>query len=194
MQQTSRRRVVGALGMLGALGALGALGIVGARGRVPRTDRRAERPDPTPWAQPGPYRTPAGFTGFDVVRTQSFGPRQRVALTYFFYWYDSAFMRATRGTTATYRFNPANHETMSFRDPQWYVQEFTDMQAAGLDAALPVYWGEPGQWNRRVAPAPALNLFATEGLAPMVEALDTLRGRGRPFKVGLFFEDRKSVV
>ena len=142
----------------------------------------------TPWSAPGQYRTTAGFHGFDVVRAESFGAQQRVALTYFFYWYDSAYMRATRGRTDTYRFSPTNHESMSFRDPAWYVKEFGDMQAAGLDAALPVYWGEPGQWNRRVAPAPELNLFATEGLEPMVEALDTLRALGRPFKIGLFFD------
>jgi hypothetical protein len=142
----------------------------------------------TPWARPGPYLSSSGFDDFAPVRAESFGADHRLAVAYFFYWYDSAFMRASRGRTDTYRFSPANHETMSFRDPAWYVTEFGDMQAAGLDAALPVYWGEPGQWNRRVAPAPELNLFATEGLPPMVAALDALRAAGRPFKVGLFFD------
>lgn len=140
------------------------------------------------WARPGPYIGSAGYDGFDAVRAESFGPRQRVALTYFFYWFDAAFMRASRGTTANYRFNPVNHETMSFRDAGWFLEEFVDMQDAGLDAALPVYWGEPGQWNRRVAPAPELNLFATEGVGPMVEALEALRAVGRPFKIGMFFD------
>ena len=178
MKTFGRRTTLGSLAALGALSP--AVPKVAAQG--------AEGGDPTPWASPGPYLGPAGFQGFEVVRAESFGARQRVAATYFFYWYDSVFSRATRGTTANYRFNPTNHETMTFRDPAWYVKEFTDMQDAGLDVALPVYWGEPGQWNRRVAPAPALNLFATEGLAPMVEALETLRAAGRPFKIGLFFD------
>ena len=33
---------------------------------------------------------------------------------------------------------------MSFHDPAWYLKEFLDMQDAGLDAALPVYWGSRG--------------------------------------------------
>jgi hypothetical protein len=169
---------------LGRRTALGSLAALAAR---PGSTLRAQE-DPTPWARPGPYLAVAGHTGFDVVRQGSFGARQRVALTYFFYWYDAAFMRASRGTTATYRLNPVNHESMSFHNPAWYLKEFVDMQDAGLDLALPVYWGEPGQWNRRVAPAPELNRFATEGLPPMVEALDTLHAAGRPFKIGLFFD------
>ncbi|MBI3969660.1 MAG: DUF5010 domain-containing protein [Chloroflexi bacterium] len=144
--------------------------------------------DPTPWSHPGPYRAGAGYDGFDVVHRESFGARQRVATTYFFYWYDAAFMRASRGRTDVYRQNPTNHETMSFHDLSWFLKEFLDMQDAGLDFALPVYWGEPGQYHRRVAPAPELNLFATQGIPPMVEALETLRAVGRPFKVGMFFD------
>jgi hypothetical protein len=159
--------------------------------RPARTLQAASLAEPsayTPWAQPGPYVAPAGYAGFDVVRQESFGAGQRIAVTYFFYWFDAAYFYATRGRTDTYRLNPVNHATMSFHDPAWYLKEFGDMQDAGIAAAPPVYWGEPGQYNRRVAPAPELNLFATQGLPPMVEALDTLRAAGRPFKVGLFFD------
>src|SRR6266545_4305871 len=174
-----------------ALSTLAAAGLPPAVLAAPALHALAGRPsadDYTPWARPGPYLAAAGFDGFDVVRQESFGARQRIALTYFFYWFDSAFLSATGTRTDRYRFNPTNHETMTFRDPAWFVKEFVDMQDAGLDAALPVYWCEPGQWNRRVAPAPELNLFATEGIGPMVSALDTLRAVGRPFKVGLFFD------
>jgi hypothetical protein len=150
----------------------------------------ASVPDYLAWACPGPYLAPT-YGAFDVVRRGSFGARQRVAVTYFFYWYDAAYLRlsrAARGGTSFYPFTPVNHETMSFRDPAWFLKEFQDMQDAGIDAALPVYWGEPGQYNRRVAPAPELNLFSTEGLPPMVQALDTLRAAGRPFKIGMFFD------
>lgn len=180
-------------GTLAALASIGAGTLAGAAPLRPTTLRAQSggdgADDPTPWARPGPYRTTAGYAGFDTVRAESFGARQRIALTYFFYWFDAGFLQASRGgSTANYRFNPVNHATMSFHDPGWFLKEFVDMQDAGLDAALPVYWGEPGQHNRRVAPAPELNLFATQGIPPMVEALDTLRAVGRPFKVGLFFD------
>jgi hypothetical protein len=192
----SRRRaaLLGAT-LLGAAGSAAGASRIGARPAPPapgpriaaaQQDQDGASLEPS-WARPGPYRGPDP-TPFDPVRRESFGPAQRVALTYFFYWYDAAYFRGTRGRTNAYPFNPVNHETMSFLDPAWYVKEFVDMQDAGLDAALPVYWGEPGQYPRRVAPAPELNLFATQGLPPMVEALETLRAGGRPFKVGLFFD------
>ena len=151
---------------------------------------QSETPDYLSWARPGPYLAP-GHSDFGIVRQESFGASRRIAVTYFFYWYDAAFLRAqraARGGASFYPFTPVNHETMSFFDPAWYLEEFMDMQEAGIDVALPVYWGEPGQYQRRVAPAPELNLFATQGIPPMVEALDTLRATGRPFKIGLFFD------
>ncbi len=168
----------------------GAGGLAAVWGARPARDdgMASDEASPEPeWARPGPYRSPAGID-FDVVRRESFGAGQRVAVTYFFYWYDAAFLRGWRGRTNAYPFNPVNHETMSFLDPACFRKEFADMQDAGIDAALPVYWGAPGQYTRRVAPAPELNLFSTQGLPPMVEALEGLRAEGRPFKVGLFFD------
>lgn len=77
---------------------------------------------------------------------------------------------------------------MSFLDPAWYHKQFTDMLAAGVDFVLPDYWGEPGQYNRRVAPAPELNLFATQGLPPMIQALQQLDQEGERLKIGLFLD------
>jgi Domain of unknown function (DUF5010) len=62
------------------------------------------------------------------------------------------------------------------------------MLDAGIDFALPDYWGEPGQYNRHVAPAPDRNLFATQGIPPMVQALQQLEQSGRQFKIGMFFD------
>jgi hypothetical protein len=127
-----------------------------------------DAPADLPWAQPGPSLGLAS-ADFDVVRHESFRPDQRVAVTYFFYWFDAQSLkqqRAARGGAGVYPFTPVDADTMSFFDLDWYVKEFTDMQDAGLDAALPVYWGEPGQYDRRVAPAPDRNLLATQGLPP----------------------------
>ncbi|HYU18941.1 MAG TPA: DUF5010 domain-containing protein [Chloroflexota bacterium] len=138
------------------------------------------------WARPGPYRAPY-VQDFPV---ESFGANQRVVATYFFYWYDAATYREaqSRRSFDPYPHHPPNLDTISFRDAAWYEKEFRDMLAAGIDIVLPDYWGEPGQYNRRVAPAPELNHFATEGLPPMVTALDRLAADGTPLKIGLFLD------
>lgn len=143
-------------------------------------------PDYLSWAQPGPFRAPF-LTEFPI---RSFGADQRIVATYFFYWYDAATYRAAQAQRSfdPYPFHPPNLGTISFRDPDWYEHEFRDMLAAGIDVVLPDYWGEPGQYSRRVAPAPELNYFATEGIPPMVEALERLADRGTPLKIGLFLD------
>ncbi len=63
------------------------------------------------------------------------------------------------------------------------------MQAAGVDFVLPDYWGEPGQYARRVAPAPELNLFATAGHpADGRRRCSSSTPEGRPLKIGLFLD------
>ncbi len=150
--------------------------------------RGDDQPEPEylAWSRPGPYRAPIN-RAFPV---RSFGADQRVVATYFFYWYDAAtyYEAQSRRTFDPYTFHPPDLDTISFRDPNWYEKEFRDMLAAGIDVVLPDYWGEPGQYNRRVAPAPELNYFATEGLPPMVEALDRLAAEGTPLRIGLFVD------
>lgn len=138
------------------------------------------------WAKPGPYRSP-GYTDFTL---DSFGADQRIVGTYFFYWFmaDAYRQRVQERGFDPYPYHPTDLETVSFLDPAWYEKQFTDMHAAGIDFALPDYWGEPGQYDKRVAPAPELNYFATQGIPPMVEALDRLAAGGHPLKVGLFLD------
>jgi hypothetical protein len=120
----------------------------------------------------------------------SFAPDQRLVGTYFFYWFmaDVYRQRIRERGFDSYIYHPTDIETMSFLDPNWYEKQFLDMQAAGLDFVLPDYWGEPGQYDRRVAPAPDLNYFATQGIPSMVEALDRLQARGQPLRVALFLD------
>lgn len=152
----------------------------------PRTLAQDTGADEPSWANPGPYCAPL-TTDFPI---QSFAADQRIVATYFFYWYDANSYRAAQASRNfdPYPFHPPNMSTISFRDPDWYEKEFRDMLAAGVDVVLPDYWGEPGQYDRRVAPAPELNYFATEGIPPMVEALDRLAAAGTPLKIGLFLD------
>ncbi|MEP7200689.1 MAG: DUF5010 domain-containing protein, partial [Chloroflexota bacterium] len=142
-------------------------------------------PDYLSWARPGPYRSPY-LTQFPI---ESFKSAQPVVTTYFFYWFDS--LGLAGGGPPRTNVNPyhaTDQATMSFMDPNWYEKQFSDMVDAGIDFVLPDYWGEVGQYNRRVAPAPRFNYFATEGIPPMIVALDRLRAKGKPLKVGLFID------
>jgi hypothetical protein len=154
-----------------------------ALARFARDDWPVAEPE---WAQPGPYRWPI----HEDFTLASFGADQRLVGTYFFYWFmaDVYRQRVLERGSDPYIYHPTDVETMSFLEPDWYEKQFLDMQAAGIDFVLPDYWGEPGQYDRRVAPAPELNYFSTQGLPPMVEALDRLAARGQPLKVALFLD------
>jgi hypothetical protein len=137
------------------------------------------------WARPGPYRSPYQKE-FSI---ESFKSTQPLVTTYFFYWYDVTGRAGGAPPRAgVYPYRPVNQATMSFLDPAWYEEEFSDMLDAGIDFVLPDYWGEVGQYNRRVAPAPTYNYFATQGLPPMIEALERLRARENHLKLGLFID------
>jgi hypothetical protein len=144
-----------------------------------------EQPDYLRWSNPGPYRTAAGWSDFAI---STFRADEPVVATYFFYWFDAEFLRNQRRAFDPYPFKAVDQDTQSFRDPKWYLKQFSDMVDAGVDVILPDYWGEPGQYNRRVAPAPELNLFATEGIPPMVEGLRLLEAQGKTLKIGLFLD------
>ena len=149
---------------------------------VPTTAQQA--PDYLSWANPGPYLS-SNNTDFTL---DSFGADQPLVTTYFFYWFDAAFLTQQSRGFGVYPYHPTDQDSMSFHDPNWYHKQFSDMLAAGVDFVLPDYWGEPGQYSRRVAPAPELNLFATQGLPPMIDALQQLDQEGRPLKIGLFLD------
>jgi hypothetical protein len=160
-----------------------ALGLTAPR---PLRAQDDEYPDYLAWSHPGPFRGPQ-TRDFPV---HSFAVNQPVVATYFFYWYEAPTYRNSQATRNfdPYPFHPPNLDTISFRDPDWYEKEFRDMLSAGIDIVLPDYWGEPGQYPRRVAPAPELNYFATEGLEPMVTALDRLAAQNTPLSIGLFLD------
>jgi hypothetical protein len=141
-----------------------------------------DSPDYLSWADPGPYRSPDSA---DFSAVTSFRADQRIAATYLFYWFDADTLRAAG---EQFPFNPVDDQTQSFLSPGWYEKQFRDMRDAGIDFVLPDYWGEPGQVARRVAPAPDRNLFATQGIPPMVEALRRLDQAGTPLKIGLFLD------
>lgn len=109
-----------------------------------------------PGGRPGQYRLPSHLD----FALDSFRGDQRIAGTYYFYWYDwpsRLFMEpppalprppAEPGFRPAYYSHPPRREQVSFCNPAWHRRELEDMLAAGLDYFLPVYWGRPGRYGR----------------------------------------------
>ena len=140
-------------------------------------------PGPLDWAHPGPYIAPS-WTDFSL---NSFAANQRLVTTYYFYWHDLT--DPTRnGRYASRQFDsPPDLEHYSFLLPQTHEREFGDMLDAGLDFVLPVYWGEPGHPGRTTSET-APHYWSTEGIPPMVQALDTLAASGKHLQMGMFYD------
>ena len=106
--------------------------------------------------------------------------------THYFYWYkwptehfDQEGAPGAEGHARHF----ANPELVDYESAAWHEQNFRAMAACGIDAALPVYWGAPGLYDR-----PHLR-FSRAGIPHMVAALESLRARGeRGVKLGLFYD------
>lgn len=95
----------------------------------------------------------------------------RLVFTYFYYWYDLPNGPHNAALT-DHPVDPA----ASFEDVGWMRQQLLDMEAAGIDAALAVYWG---------AEEPSSDV----GLQNMVAASMALRAEGHaPPRIGLFLD------
>lgn len=123
---------------------------------------------------PGPY-----------VSTESmadgFSKRQPIVLTTYFYWYDAttnAHIVNYDGSDALTD-HPPTLDGMSYRNPDWHQRQLRDMVDAGIDVALPVYWGTPG----------TAESWSNVGLPPLVAAREWLLSEGRPApKIGMFYD------
>ncbi|MBI5284204.1 MAG: DUF5010 domain-containing protein [Chloroflexi bacterium] len=94
-----------------------------------------------------------------------------MAFTYFYYWYDLPSGAHSGALTD----RPAEPDA-SYRSVSWFRKQLTDMNDAGIDAALAVYWGgaEPS---------------SDTGLVNMATAAAQLRQEGRePPRIAMFFD------
>lgn len=109
--------------------------------------------------------------------------------TFFFFWHDCPEHKCETdlvyavppGWTEPLTGDPDPHdgEYYSSLNRYWYLQEFKDMQLAGIDVVLPVSWGDnPSPW------------FRTNVLQNLVEANRQLDS---PLRIGLF-DDTSSEV
>lgn len=113
-----------------------------------------------------------------VADAPTFRTGDRIVMTHYFYWY-----RWPEEHMQHLRLNEPEPEKVSYESARWHMKQFRDMIAAGIDVALPVYWGCVDHYDR---PGVA---FSVRGLPPLVEALDRLADTGEPVpRIGLFYD------
>ncbi|MFN0070189.1 MAG: hypothetical protein ACKVVP_01705 [Chloroflexota bacterium] len=91
----------------------------------------------------------------------SFTLRDPLVFTYFYYWYSTQSL--TDPDLAQF---PPRDQPFHWGDPAWHARQFEDMHAAGVDVALPVYWGTGLEWS-------------TDGQDAMVQARAEMLQSGR---------------
>ena len=114
-------------------------------------------------------------------RAATFEAGEPLVATSYFYWYDAASkMHVVNGDgTDALTDHPPTLEGFSYRSVAWHGEQLADMIDAGIDVALPVYWGFPG----------AKGNWSNAGLPPLVAARERLLEEGKkPPAIGLFYD------
>src|SRR5215218_7569318 len=106
-----------------------------------------------------------------VAKGASFGPNDRLVMTYYYYWYEQASLEDPALSQ-----HPPPESPLDWRSVAWHERQLADMASAGSDVALAVYWGDTSDWS-------------IDALEPMVQARENLLAAGlRPPAIGLFFD------
>lgn len=125
----------------------------------------------------------------DHASAPSYRSGQPIIGTSYFYWYDStskAHIRDADGSDAlTTHPDDATLGYFSYKSDRWHYEQLRDMRAAGIDIAMPVYWGVPG----------APSHWSNVGLPPMVAAHDRMAAEQardpsapRPPQIAMFYD------
>jgi hypothetical protein len=128
-------------------------------------------------APPGTYavRAPANATA------KTFQHGHPLIATTYFYWYDvdtNAHIIDGDGSDALTD-HPSTLDGLSYKNVDWHAQQLTDMIAAGIDVAMPVYWGAPIPNER----------WSDAGLPFLMAARERLIAEGKsPPAIGMFFD------
>lgn len=134
----------------------------------------------------GPY-APAREADFAASTTWS--AKDRLVCTPYFYWYDvfsGEHLIDVDGTDALTD-HPASLTGFSYRSKAWHKSQLADMTAAGIDIAMPVYWGEPSA--RKAGQPVADQAWSFAGIPPLVAAREELEAEQRnPPRLALFYD------
>lgn len=111
----------------------------------------------------------------------AFRSGEPLVATSYFYWYDAeskSHVIDHDGSDALTD-HPPTLEGFSYKNVDWHREQLLDMIAAGIDVAMPVYWGTPlGHEN-----------WSDLGLPKLVAARERLLAEGkRPPAIGLFYD------
>lgn len=122
----------------------------------------------------------------DFALSRTFTAKDRIVGTYYFYWYDihtQSHIVNSDGTDALTT-HPPTLKDFSYTSVRWHRQQLLDMEAAGIDVALMVFWGAPSEHD-----AGANLHWSYAGLPPLVQAREELLRDGRkPPRIGLFYD------
>ena len=112
----------------------------------------------------------ATITGCWITPDMSLpGETAPMVATHYFYWYrwpDQHFNQPGAPGPEGHFHHWPHPEQVSYASTDWHAQQFAAMHRAGIDVALPVYWGAPGAYDR------ASIRFSRDGLQPMIERCD----------------------
>jgi hypothetical protein len=143
----------------------------------------------------------------EVANLTSFSAEDRVAATYYFYWYrwkdgcagplcDPVYARShilfATGTRDPLRAvdaltdHPINLPSWDFEDPKWHEKQLEDITSASIEVILPVFWGVPGRYGRDGHVEAA---WSSLGLKALAAALEEREKQGKPSpRVGMFYD------
>jgi len=124
---------------------------------------------------------PPGTLERSVADEPGFRSGDPVVATSYFYWYDAEtkFHVIDPDGTDALTDHPPTLDGFSYKNVDWHARQLADMAAAGIDVALPVYWGIP------MAP----KNWSDEGLPPLMAARERLLQQGkRAPRVGMFYD------
>ncbi|HUT11344.1 MAG TPA: DUF5010 domain-containing protein [Thermoguttaceae bacterium] len=117
----------------------------------------------------------------DASKTAPFAAGTPVIATTYFYWYDAAtnlHVIDPDGTDALTD-HPPTLEGFSYKSVDWHARQLDDMIAAGIDVAMPVYWGVPY----------TADTWSDQGLPKLVAARERLLQQGKnPPAIGMFYD------
>ena len=119
-------------------------------------------------------------------RRLSWDPSDRLVFTPYFYWYDvwSKAHLLNPDDSDALTTHPATMTGFSYKSVQWHRAQLLDMEAAGIDIVLPVYWGAPSELADY-----GISHWSYAGLIPLIQARSELVKEGhRPPLIGLFYD------
>ena len=141
----------------------------------------AERPIPSAF---GPHIHPQIK---DLAGAKSFRTGDRIVGAYYFYWYcfetKEHIINHEDGSDGL-QDHPPTFDDFCYKSVSWHKKQLKDMEDAGIDIALMVFWGAPSERD------PKSSLYwSYAGLGPLVEAREQLLKEGRnPPRIGLFYD------